>query len=328
MGFADPHSDGDGVPVTGVTLVTGATGFVGSHVAEALDATERRLRCTVRESSDLRWIQGLEVETVRADLRDPAALDGVLQDVDRVVHVAGVTRAPRPDLYHEVNVEGTLRLAEAASAAGVGRFVFVSSLAARGPDGGEGPVSAYGASKREAERRLAALEGEMAVVVLRPGGVYGPRDVDLLPLFRMASRGWLVVPAGGGSIQPIYVTDVAGAVLAAVEEGGFGPHALAGEGQHAWDELTTALEAAVGRRVSAIPLPGAVLVAAGAAAEAVGRLTGKAPALDRRRARDLARHQWTCDPEPAEEALGWRPVVELREGLSRTAAWYRRAGWI
>lgn len=314
--------------MTGVTLVTGATGFVGSHAAEALAAAGHELRCTVRASSDLRWIRELQVETVRADLRNATDLEGVLEEVDRVVHLAGVTRASRPELFREVNVEGTVRLAEAAARAGVQRFVFVSSLAARGPDGADGPVSAYGASKLEAERRLAEREGEMEVVVLRPGGVYGPRDVDLLPLFRMASRGWLVVPAGGRRLQPVYATDVAAAVREAAERGGFGPHALAGEGLHAWDEVTAALEAAVGRRVRAVPLPGAVLVAAGAAAEAVARLTGTAPELDRRRARDLARHRWTCDPEPAREALGWRPEVGLWEGLSLTATWYRRAGWI
>lgn len=314
--------------MTGVTLVTGATGFVGSHAAEALAAAGHDLRCTVRQTSDLRWIRELDVDTVRADLRDAAALEGVLEGVDRVVHVAGVTRAARPEHFREVNVEGTVRLAEAAARRGVRRFVYVSSLAARGPDGAGAPVSAYGTSKREAERRLAAMEGQMEVVVLRPGGIYGPRDVDLLPLFRMASRGWLVVPTGGGRLQPVYVTDVADAVRQATSSGGFGPHALAGEGRHAWDEVTIGLEAALGRRVRTIPLPGAVMVAVGAAAEAVGRLTGKAPELDRRRARDLARHQWTCDPEPAEEALGWRPGVELREGLSRTASWYRRVGWI
>lgn len=168
----------------------------------------------------------------------------------------------------------------------------------------------------------------MDVVVLRPGGVYGPRDVELLPLFRAASRGWLLVPAAGGRLQPIYATDVAGAVVAAADRGGFGPHPLAGEGRHTWDDVLAAMEAAMGRRVRAIRLPGALMVAVGAVAEAVGRLLGRAPELDRRRARDVARHQWTCSPAPAEEALGWSPSVGLREGLARTAEWYREVGWI
>lgn len=314
--------------MSGVTLVTGATGFVGSHTAESLAGAGHELRLTVRESSDLRWIRDLEAETVRADLLDPGALEGVLEGVDLVVHVAGVTRVPRPELFRRVNVEGTARLAEASARAGVGRFVFVSSLAARGPDGAEGPVSAYGESKREAERRLEAMDAPMEIVVLRPGGVYGPRDVDLLPLFQAASRGWLLVPRGGGRLQPIYVSDVAAAVRSAVAQGDFGPHPLAARGVHGWDEVTAAMEAAMGRRIRAIPLPGALMVAAGAAAEAVGRLLRRPPDLDRRRARDVAFHQWTCDPRPSEEALGWRPEVDLREGLARTASWYRDVGWI
>lgn len=314
--------------MSGLTLVTGATGFVGSHAAEALAGAGHRLRCTVREGSDLRWLREVDAGTARADLRDGSAVERVLEGVDRVVHAAGVTRAASPGLYRQVNVEGTVRLAEAAARRGVRRFVFVSSLAARGPDDADGPVSAYGASKREAERRLEGLRGDMEVVVLRPGGVYGPRDEDLLPLFRMAERGWLAVPAGGRLLQPIYATDVASAVRHAAEEGGFGPHELAGNEPHAWDELAAALEAALGRRIRVVPLPALLLVAAGAVSEAAGRVAGRPARLDRRRARDLARHQWTCDPGPAERELGWQPEVGLREGLTRTADWYRRVGWI
>lgn len=319
--------------MTGPILLTGATGFVGSHAAEALAGAGAGLRCTVRASSDPRWIRGLEVETVQADLRDPDALAGALEGVGVVVHVAGITRAPGSAAYRRVNVEATARLAGAAARRGVRRFVFVSSLAARGPDGAKGPVSAYGRSKREAEERLTgAAEGEVPpeTVVLRPGGVYGPRDDDLLPLFRMAGRGWLPVPTRGRELQPVYAADVASAVRAAAlgPAPGLGPWPLVGRSAHPWSEMAAAMEEALGRPVRTFPVPSFALVAAGALSETVGRLTGTTPRLDRRRARDLARHRWTADPAPSEQALGWRPEVGLAEGLRRTAEWYEERGWL
>jgi len=316
--------------VTATTLITGATGFVGSHAAEALREAGHELRLTVRAGSDRRWIEGIEGERVELDLRQPDALDRALEGVRRVLHVAGVTRAPDPSAFRRVNVEGTAALARAALRAGARRFVFVSSLAARGPDGSPGPESAYGRSKREAERRLASLSGDLEVVALRPGGVYGPRDVDLFPLFRAASAGWIPVPAGGGVLQPVYVEDVAAAGRAALDAAAptFGPHPVAEARRYSWAEVAEALSRALGRRVRRIPVPSALAEAAGAVAELAGRVSGSAPTFDRRRARDLARHRWTCDPSGTERELGWRARVALSEGLRSTARWYREAGWL
>lgn len=315
--------------MTGRLLLTGATGFVGSHVAEALDARGHRLRCTVRRGSSLRWLRDLPVETVEADLTDPRALDAALGGVREVVHVAGVTAAARPEMYRTVNLEATERLAREARERGVERFVFVSSLAARGPREAGGPVSDYGRSKRAAEEELAALEGAMEVTVLRPGGVYGPRDRDLLPLFRAAAAGWMPVPTAGAPLQPVYAADTAAAVAGALEGSpGFGPWPVVEPGRYAWREVADALGEALGRRVRTVPVPAAVAEAAGAIAEAAARMLGRSPAFDRRRARDLTRHDWTADPTPTAEALGWTAETPLPEGLARTAAWYREAGWL
>ena len=315
--------------MTAPVLVTGATGFVGSHVAEALDARGHRLRCTVRSGSSLRWLRDLPIETVEVDLADPPALEEALAGVRAVVHVAGVTAAPRPELYRTVNVTATERLARGALDRGVERFVFVSSLAARGPRGAEGPVSAYGRSKRAAEEALAALEGAMEVVALRPGGIYGPRDRDLLPLFRSAAVGWMPVPTDGVSLQPVYAADAAAAVADALEgDPGFGPWPVVERDRYAWSEVAGALGEALGGRVRTVPVPAVLAEAAGLAAEGAGRLLGRPPAFDRRRARDLTRHDWTADPTPTTRALGWTPEVGLREGLARTARWYREAGWL
>ncbi|MDP2480657.1 MAG: NAD-dependent epimerase/dehydratase family protein [Candidatus Palauibacterales bacterium] len=310
-------------------LVTGATGFVGSHVVEALLDAGHIVRCTVRRTSDTRWLDGLDVERVEADMRRREALEEAVRGAASVVHLAGVTRASRPDLYRRVNGDGTARLGEAAVEAGVGRFVYVSSLAARGPDGAEGPVSEYGASKREGEERLRGMRDRVEVVVLRPGGVYGPRDEDLLPLFRAAARGWLVAPSGGSVLQPVYASDVARAVLSALEgDAGFGPFPLAEEGVYDWPAIGDAMAAAFGHAVRLVRLPAGAFEGVGVVAQTLWRLAGRAPPLDRRRARDVARHRWTCDPGPSERALGWRAGVALPEGLRRSVEWYREAGWL
>lgn len=315
--------------MTLTVLVTGGTGFIGSHVTDALRAAGHRVRCTVRPTSDTRWLEGSGAELVTADLGDPGRLAEAVMGVEAVIHLAGITRAARPDLFRHVNAEGTVRLAEAALRAGARRFVYVSSLAARGPDGAEGPVSAYGASKREAEERLRALGDLLEVVVLRPGGVYGPRDTELLPLFRAAAHGWLLVPSDGKGLQPVYVEDVAQAALRALERGpGFGPYPLAEDAVYGWDEVARGMEEGLGRRVRLLTVPSAAFEAAGAVAQTGARVLRRSPPLDLRRARDVARHRWTCDPAPAREALAWSARVALPEGLRRTAEWYRQRSWL
>jgi nucleoside-diphosphate-sugar epimerase len=314
-------------------LLTGATGFVGSHIAGAFVEAGYEVLCGVRASSDMRWISDLPIERVSLDLKGGAeGLPRAVENADLVVHTAGITRARRVEDYHSVNAEGTRRLAVAAFEAGVRRFVLISSLAARGPDDptkDDHPESAYGRSKLEAEAYLRSLGGRMEAVVLRPAAVYGPRDTDLLPLFKMAIRGWLPVPSGANLLQPVYATDVARAALAAVREPlGFGPFPVAENRLYTWKEVIAGLEKALGRTVRAVRLPAAAFTLAGRAAEWAARPFSAVPVFDERRGRDLAVHTWTCDISATERALGWRAEVALSEGLERSARWYGQAGWL
>ncbi|MDQ4107043.1 MAG: NAD(P)-dependent oxidoreductase, partial [Actinomycetota bacterium] len=210
-------------------LLTGATGFVGGHIARAFVEAGYKVRCGVRSTSDTRFLDGLTVELVPLDLGRPEDPSETIRDAEVVVHAAGITKARREGDYYAVNAEGTRRLATAAVAAGVRHFVLVSSLAARGPDasskdGRDRPVSAYGRSKLQAEAHLRTFGDRMEVVALRPAGVYGPRDTDFLPLIKMACAGWLVVPNNSLLLQPVYAEDAARAALAATRRPvGFGP---------------------------------------------------------------------------------------------------------
>ena len=311
-------------------LVTGATGFVGSHVAHALVKAGYEVRCGVRASSSTRWISGLPVERVGLDMKGRAEdFSLAVENVDLVVHAAGITRARRAEDYHAVNAGGTRKLASAALGAGVRRFVLISSLAARGPDGRDHPESAYGRSKLEAEARLRTVDGQMEAVILRPAAVYGPRDTDLLPLFKMASAGFLALPSTANVLQPVYAEDVARAALAAARKAaGSGPFPVAEAARYTWEDVVAGLEKALGRNVRAVRLPPASFPLAGRAAEWAARAFSAVPIIDERRGRALAAHTWTCDVSETEAAFGWRAEVPLFEGLERTARWYRQAGWL
>jgi nucleoside-diphosphate-sugar epimerase len=316
------------------TLITGATGFVGSHIAAAFTEAGYKVRCSVRPSSNTRWIDDLAVERVPVDFGRTRDLAEAVEGVDVVVHAAGLTRAKQATDYHLVNAGSTQRLATAALDAGIRRFVLISSLAARGPDAltkddRDRPISPYGRSKLEAEAHLRSLSEQMETVALRPAAVYGPRDTDFLSLFKMARSGWLFIPSDPGPLQPVYATDVAQAALAAAHKAvGFGPFPVAGAARYAWDEIAAGLEKALGRSVRTVRLPATVFELAGRAAEWAAKLRGSTPIFDERRARDLAVHSWTCDPSDTERVLGWRAEVPLFEGLKRTAGWYRQAGWL
>ena len=321
--------------MSGRVLLTGGTGFVGGHVARAFVEAGYALRCGVRATSDTTALEGLPVELLPLDLnRAGEILTEAMEDVEIVVHAAGITRARRAGDYHAVNAEATRRLADAAAAAGVRRFVLISSLAARGPDaytmdGLDHPASAYGSSKFAAEVYLRRFCDRMETVVLRPAAVYGPRDRDFLPLIKLARTGWLVVPNDFLRLQPVFAEDAARAVLAAARAPvGFGPFPVAEQGRYAWREVTEGLGRALARPVRAVRLPAGLLVFAGRLAGQTARLPGVAPVLDERRARDLAVNGWTCDVSSTERALGWRAEVPLFEGLERTVRWYRRAGWL
>lgn len=315
-------------------LVTGATGFVGSHVTQAFVEAGYEVRCGLRATSDPRWISNFAVELALLDLVRPESLFRAVKDVDVIVHAAGLVKARQRNDYHLVNAEGTRRLAAAAADAGVRRFVLISSLAARGPDavasdGRDHPASTYGWSKLEAEESLRAFCEQMEIVALRPAGVYGPRDTELLPLFKLARSGWLILPSGPDVLQPVYASDVARAALVAARKlVGFGPYPVAEASRYTWQDAVKGLERALGRPVRTVCLPATVFRLTGCVVEKAAELCDAVPVFDERQAQDLAAHTWTCDPSATERVLGWRAEVRLFEGLERTTRWYRGEGWI
>jgi nucleoside-diphosphate-sugar epimerase len=321
-------------------LVTGATGFVGSHVVDRLVEAGYRVRCLVRKTSNLRWLEGKPVERHEADLRGGTGdLAGAVADVAAVIHCAGLTRGSSEALF-AANHEGTRALLEACLRVGRPiRFVFCSSQAAAGPgrldrprDEGDppAPTSDYGRSKLAAEREVLSRADRLEVSVVRPVAVYGPRDEDTLPYFRMAARGLVVAPGCRRRlVQLVHARDVADALVRAMErrEAVGGTYFVGHPEILSWRGLAAAIGRAVGRRPLIVRLPSPLLGAAGTTAELFGG--GRRPGqLDRRRARDLSERAWTCRVERAMRELGWSPTYDSENGLRATADWYREQGWL
>jgi nucleoside-diphosphate-sugar epimerase len=318
--------------------VTGGTGFIGSHVVEALRQHRHAVVCLVRSSAKAARVFGdRPPELLAGDLGDARALERGCAGADAVVHLAGLTAARSRAQLFAVNAGGAGAVAEAVRTAGAGvrRFISVSSLAAAGParDGGTAgdeahPVSDYGRSKLAGEAPVRALP--LAWTILRPPAVYGPRDVELLRLFRLARRGIVpVVGDGSQRLSVIFADDLAGAVVRCLEA----PSAP-GIYYPAHPESTTAralvegIAAALGVSARVVPIPRSVvrplLWITGRAAQLAGRATLLAPD----KAGEILAAAWTCSPALLEAATGWRALTPLAAGLRQTAEWYRRAGWL
>jgi nucleoside-diphosphate-sugar epimerase len=319
-------------------LVTGGTGFVGSHVVDALLDEGYKVRCTVRGTSNLRWLEGKSVELIEADLRGGDLAEAVT-GVEAVVHCAGLTRGSTEALF-AANCDGTRVLLDACERADRDvRFVFCSSQAAAGPgtlgrprELGDppAPTSDYGRSKLAGEEEVLKRSGRLQVSVLRPVGVYGPRDEDTLPYFQMAKRGVIVVPGvRERRVQLVHARDVATALLAGLRRPeAVGRTFFVGHPEIlSWDRLTAAIGEAIGRRPMRIRVPSAALLSVGAIAELVG--SGKRSGqIDRRRAQDMAERAWTCNVEATLTELEWEPEYDALSGFRDTAEWYRGEGWL
>jgi nucleoside-diphosphate-sugar epimerase len=322
-------------------VVTGATGFVGSHLAERLVAGGADVTCLVRPTSALGWLRPLPVRLCQTSLFDPRELREVVAGADVVFHVAGRIRAARAGHFYRDNVDATRALARACADAtpGVGRLVVVSSQAAAGPaplerpareDDPPRPLSDYGRSKLLAEEAAREAAGPVEVAVVRPPTVYGPRDPALLPLFRLVR--WRVAPRlpSNPVVSLVHVYDLvellwlAGVAPAAAGRTYFG----AQEPPTPFDELVRLVGDAQRGRPLQVPVPGPLLLAAGALSGALNRLRRDPRPFDLAKAREMLRSGWVCSSERARHELDWHPRIAHADGLADTAAWYRRHGWL
>jgi len=313
-------------------LVTGATGFIGSHLVETLLARGEKVRALIRRRSSLP-----AVDLAYGDVVSGAGLEEALTDVDVVIHLAGATKALHCRDYYTANVKGTERLARAVASRPI-RLVHVSSLAAAGPsspgvpiteDAPTQPITHYGKSKLESEYAVRALRPD--AVIVRPPVVYGPRDTDVLQVLKPISRGWALQIAGTERwFSAIFVRDLADGLLAAARSpvAAGRTYFISHPSPVSWRELASVAGRIMGRSPRLLRVPGATALAAGFLAEVWAHTTGKPGILSREKVMEARCPAWVCDCRRAAVELGFEASTGLEKGLGETLAWYRVAGWL
>ncbi|MBF0537013.1 MAG: NAD(P)-dependent oxidoreductase [Nitrospirae bacterium] len=317
-------------------IVTGGTGFIGSHLVEELVLRGYSVTCLVRSTSNLQWIEGFPVCMVQGDCLKVETLKDLLIDCDYVFHLAGLTRANKTDDFYCTNASGTENLVEAVFkyVSGIKRFVHVSTLAVAGPsndgvplnvDALPAPVSDYGKSKLAGEMAVQAYKDRLPITIIRPPAVYGPRDRDMFVIFKMIRQG--IFPYWGKSYYSlIYVEDLVKGIVSTIETDKTigGTYYLSDLDIHTNEDIADAIAEELGCRYVKIKIPKGVMPVVAAIA---CKLMNKG-IINPDKIKELTHPYWLCNSEEAARDFGFEPKTKLKDGIRWTANWYKIHKWL
>ena len=328
-------------------LITGASGFIGSFIVEEALKQGFETWAAVRKSSSKEYLQDERIHFIELNLSSKAQLIEQLRphQFDYVVHAAGVTKCLNKADFRRINTEGTKNLVDALLhlQMPLKRFVFLSSLSVFGAikeqlpyneireDDTPKPNTEYGRSKLEAERYINSIGSRLPYTILRPTGVYGPREKDYFMMAKSIKQHIdFAVGYQRQDITFVYVTDVVQAVFLALEKGETGRKYFLSDGQvYQSTTFSDLIHEELGRpwwlRITA---PVWVLRVVTFFGEYIGHMTGKVTALNNDKYNILRQRNWRCDIEPARRELGFEPKVQLKEGVKTTIQWYKDHKWL
>ncbi len=322
-------------------LVTGSTGFVGSHVVETLLRKNYEVKCLIRPETKLEYINSLPVKLVTGSYSDAGSLKSAVEDVDYVFHVGGITRSKSKEGYFAANAKSTASLLNAVIASGrtLQRFELISSQTAAGPGVGTAPVdentpchpiTTYGRSKLAAEKECLAVRDKIPITIVRPSAVYGPRDKDIFEFFNSANNHIIALSGFGRKLLSlVHVADVAdGIVLAAESPASIGEiYFIADDRPYDWNELAEITKRAVDKWAIEMHVPHSVIYSMAAIGEILARVQGKAALINIEKARDMVQKNWGCSVEKAKKDFGYQSKFGAETGIENTIQWYRENGW-
>jgi len=325
-----------------ISVVTGANGFVGSHLVDYLIEKGDEVHCLVRKSSNLRWLKGKNVTIHDCGLFDLEGLKKVLNNIDYLYHVAGVVKAKKEEGYFKGNVETTKNLLDTVLevAPNIKRVLVVSSLTASGPaklgkpvneDTPPHPITTYGRSKLAQEELVKTYMDKIPITIVRPPAIFGERDTEIYLFFKTYQKGLMsLIGFNKKELSLIYVKDlVNGIYLAATNEKAKGEvYFISSNEFYTWPQIGEVLQKIVNKKAITLRLPHTIVYGVAAVAQFFSMFSSKAATFNLEKARDFVQEAWTCDPTKAERDLGYKQNYSLEESLKRTIDWYRAEKWL
>ncbi|MFH1422092.1 MAG: NAD-dependent epimerase/dehydratase family protein [Planctomycetota bacterium] len=321
-------------------LVTGGTGFIGSHIVDRLISEKHQVRCLIRNNKSQRWLAGKPVEFATGDILDSKTLFRAVRGVDTVIHAAGIVKAKDYSEFKKINIEGTLNTAKVCIAEKTKRFIFISSQAAAGPGKNETPltedslcrpVSLYGKSKLEAERKLLSLRNKLDITIIRPCSVYGPRDSMILSLFQLIKKYRLNVTFGKKDTVAslIHVRDLADAVTLTLSPVAINKtYFVVSEKPYSMKTFLTLIEKITSVKTITLRVPYFFLCLTACLCEIFSTLTGSDALLSLGRLPEYRENYWVSSGQKIFRELGFKPKTELEEGIAETVNWYKKYEWL
>ncbi|MDP2303853.1 MAG: NAD(P)-dependent oxidoreductase [Ignavibacteria bacterium] len=325
-----------------IAVVTGANGFVGSHLVDLLLEKNFTVRCIVRKSSDLKWLNEKNVEIIDSGLQNKEGLRKAFKDASYIFHVAGVVKSKKPEGYFEGNVENTKFILETALEFkdSLKRILIVSSQTATGPSLNGipvdekticKPITTYGRSKFQQEELAKRYFDQLPITICRAPAVYGERDTEIFIFFKTFASGLMTtIGLDIKTISLIHVTDlVNGFLLAALTDKATGEiYFISSEEYYTWEQIGKVTSEVMKMKPFSVKVPHSVVYFIAVIAQFFALFSSKPATLNIEKAKDITRNAWTCSAQKAIKDLGYKQNISIEEGIRRTVEWYKMMKWL
>lgn len=323
-------------------LITGSTGFVGSHLADSLLEKGYEVYCLIRKTSNLRWLKGKNVHFVEGDLFSNDVLSKTIKNMDYIFHVAGVVKAKNKEGFLRGNYQATKNLLELTleNNPNIKKFIHISSGAVCGPNPDDKPmdelynpkpVTTYGITKRMAEEEVIKYKDKFPVVIIRPPAVFGPRDTEILVYFKTFAKGLnSVIGFKEKYLSLVYVEDLVNGILLAAEkntESG-SIYFICSDKEYNWNDIGNITSKLLGKKALKLRIPHWLVYTVGANAQFFSIFSKNAATLNLEKCLDITRKKWVFSNEKAKKELGFKEKYSLEESFRKTIDWYKEMNWI